>query len=197
MESIHLAYLIEVAIILNFALRELNIKDLTSIRTKTENQIKSINKSDSITGNYVKNCSKRLQALIYGESSYTEDGSKVKVWDSNYLRICYKWVTTKKALIFSAISIITNIIVLYVIVVFHAEEWFYWFLLLITITIMHPLILLFSSNKIKDFLLGRDGEDGKIKKLTVNLEKSVKEKEESEENEERTKYKILKRGKVK
>lgn len=182
MESIHLAYLIEIAIILNFALRELNIKDLINIRIGTEKRIKEITKSDEIIQNYVKNCSVRLRILIYGGSSYLEDGVKVDVWNNNYLRWCYIWITTKKASIFSAVSIIINIIVLYIIVIFHCDEWFYYFLSLITITIIHPLVLVLSSNKIRDFLLSENGSVGKIQELINNLTKSVKESEKEDAN---------------
>lgn len=180
--SIHLAYLIEIAVVLNFALRELNIKDLISIKIDTENKIKNINQSDSVTGNPVKNSSNRLQALIYAKPPYEEDGSTVHVWSNCYLRVCYKWATTKKASIASAISIVVNVVVLYIIVIFHANSYFYLFVFLITLTIIHPLVLLFSSNMIKKFLLGGDGEYGKIKELTDNLEKSAKESQVSEPN---------------
>lgn len=175
MEIIHLAYLIEVAIILNFALRELNIKDLINVRIKTEKRIKSETKSDTIDEVYIQNCIRRLKALIYADPPYKEDGVKINVWDSNILRLIYGWVIGKKALIFSAVSIVLNIILLYVIVVLHFTQYFYYFLALITLTIIHPLILIFLSNKIKSYLLGKDSNDGKINELFNHLSKSVKE----------------------
>lgn len=179
MEIIHLAYLIEVAIILNFALRELNIKDLINVRTKIEEKIKTETKSDIIDEVYIKNCIRRLNALIYATPAYKEDGVTINVWDSTILRLIYGWIIGKKSLIFSAASIVLNIILLYVIVVFHSTQYFYHFLALITVTITHPLILIFSSNKIKSYLLGKDSNDGKINELFNHLSKSVKEKKEN------------------
>lgn len=180
MEIIHLAYLIEVAIILNFALRELNIKDLINVRIETEKRIKSATKSDTIDEVHIKNYIRRLKALIYATPPYKEDGVKINVWDSYWLRVCYWWITTKNASRVSAVSIVINILILYVIVVFHSTQYFYYFLALITLTIIHPLILIFLSNKIKSYLLGEDGGDGKINKLFNHLSKSIKEQEERE-----------------
>lgn len=179
MEIIHLAYLIEVAIILNFALRELNIKDLINVRIETEEDIKSETKSDTIDEVYIQNCIRRLKALIYATPPYKEDGVKINVWGSNILRLIYGWIIGKKASIFSAVSIVLNIILLYVIVVFHSTQYFYYFLALITLTIIHPLILIFLSNKIKSYLLGKDSNDGKIDELFNHLSKSIKEKQAS------------------
>jgi len=175
MEIIHLAYLIEVAIILNFALRELNIKDLISVRRDTEEKIKLMTNSDTVDESHTKNCTKRIQALIYATPPHVENGAKVDVWSNSVLRWIYGWIIDKKALVLSAISIIINIIILYIIVISHSTQWFYHFLALITLTIVHPLILIFSSNKIKSFLLGDNGDNGKILELLNHLSKSIKE----------------------
>ncbi len=175
-DTFHLVYLIEVAIILNFALRELNIKDLINSTRAAQNEANKIIKLNNSV--YCKDRYDKLMTLIQGKRSFKDsDGSPVTVWDNGILCCLYFWIISGIANKISAFSIVLNIAILFWITFNHDNaDWvFYIFSAIIGLTIFHALVLIFSTNSIASYLLGKDNQDGKVAQSYKDLERCVKE----------------------
>lgn len=174
MNTFHLVYLIEVAIILNFALRELNLKDLNNLINGAKNDAEdSIRLSNDV---YCKDRYNKLVALIQGKRKCKDsDSSIIIVWNSRFLCNLYNWVRSGYAYHISGFSIILNIVILFYITISNNNTvWvFYTFLALITATIIHSLFLIFFTDNIKKYLAGKGEEDGEVVKLFKDLKKCI------------------------
>jgi hypothetical protein len=187
-----LAYLIEISIVFNLAYREIKhgsvLEKMKKIREKMlkdeelQERIGAIKKDNSLAGDTVEESYMQLTAITECDEKKSEDCTKntksslCRAWKHSERDCKYfvNFILTGKGLHWVNISILVALLILLFATVFpHLPPEFLkfsiivWTILCVSLisTIIIPIYLLLMSEKIGDFLVGKNGKIGRIDEL--------------------------------
>jgi hypothetical protein len=184
-----LAYLIEISIVFNLAYREIKhgsvLEKMKKIREKMlkdeelQERIGAIKKDNSLAGDTVEESYMQLTAITECDEKKSEDCTKntksslCRAWKHSERDCKYfvNFILTGKGLHWVNISILVALLILLFATVFPYFPLKFsiivWTILCVSLisTIIIPIYLLLMSEKIGDFLVGKNGQIGRIDEL--------------------------------